>query len=278
MGSYANPHTYWEARLSRSFDLTGTGFQSLGRNYNRVLYRTRLAALERALGAVGWGLSGRTVLEAGCGTGFYTEVCRRAGVASYTGLDITAVSVERLAPLYPEFTFARADISEEPADPEGAFDVVLAADVLFHIVDDGRFRAALAGLARSVRPQGLLILSDVLPAAPVTTAPHCRLRSLADYQSVLAGQGLSVRHVEPIFAILQPPPLLPGYTLAWRAYARVWQYGLMPFARQAWFDRVVPPLLGKMDTSFFLRRAGMQAPSSKWLVATKAAAAAEFAP
>ncbi len=40
---------YWEERLRRRFDLTGSGCIGLGPRYNACLYKARVEALERAL-------------------------------------------------------------------------------------------------------------------------------------------------------------------------------------------------------------------------------------
>lgn len=73
-------HSYWQERLQQHFDLTGAGHAGLGPRYNAWLYKARLEALERGLISSGRTLKGACVLEAGCGTGFYTEYCLRQEV------------------------------------------------------------------------------------------------------------------------------------------------------------------------------------------------------
>lgn len=202
--------SYWEERLRRQFDLTGAGCIVLGPRYNACLYRARIEALERALKTTGYTLQGADVLEVGCGTGFYTEYCLRHQVSTYVGVDITSVSVETLRERYPNLRFIQADISaNEIPEIDTEFDVVLAADVLFHIVDDAAFEKAIRNLCRVLRPGGLLVVSDVFPASTVQVAPHVRLRSLDGYNRDLVENRARILHIEPIFALLQPPPYLP---------------------------------------------------------------------
>ena len=65
MKTYSNPSAYWEARLSKHFDLTGVGHAGLGPHYNAQMYGARLRALERALTTVSRTLTGACVLEVG---------------------------------------------------------------------------------------------------------------------------------------------------------------------------------------------------------------------
>lgn len=177
---------YWEERLRRRFDLTGAGCIALGPRYNTCLYRARIEALEKALKTTGRTLQGTDVLEMGCGTGFYTEYCLKRQVSTYVGVDITAISVETLRKRYPNWRFVQADISaDEIPEIDKRFDVVLAADVLFHIVDDAAFEKAIRNMCLVLRPGGLLIISDVFPASTVQIAPHVRLRSLEMYNRTL---------------------------------------------------------------------------------------------
>jgi SAM-dependent methyltransferase len=196
-------------------------------------------------------------------------VCQQQKVASYTGVDITAISIQNLTLRYPEFRFTQADVSDGLFALRDHFDIVLAADVLFHIVDDDRFQKAITNLSQCLRPGGYIILSDVLPACTVQTTSHCRWRSLAEYRSILIEHRLAIQHVEPIFAMLQPPVQVPGNSLLWEIYALIWSYGLLRVAQQSWFDCFVPRLLGCLDERFFLARSGVSTPNSKWLVAVK---------
>ncbi len=231
------------------------------------MYQARLNALHRALQAHQIRLGGQHVLEVGCGTGFYTQECQRQKVASYVGVDITAVSVQNLARWYPEFRFLQADIADEVFPLREQFDLVLAADVLFHIVDDNRFQQAIANLCCCLKPRGILILSDLLSIRSIQVAPHCRFRSRAEYQKLLDRHGVTILHIEPIFAVLQPPVPVPGTPVYWHIYARVWHHGLLRLARWFWFDRLVPQMLGRLDEGLLLRHMSADAPNSKWLIA-----------
>ena len=267
MSEYGNPARYWEERLGRNFDLRGAGYAVLGASFNAVMYAARRSALDRALGATGGGVAGLRVLEVGCGTGFYTEFCHSQAVAAYTGVDLTQVSVNRLAAHYSGFQFVRAELGSDGFALDAQFDLVLVADVLFHIVETERFQRALAQLVGCVSPGGRLIISDVFPALAQRSAEHVQLRSWAEYEAALSRLRMQVAHVEPIFAVLQPPVSLASATVPWRVYTQLWRHGLLRAARSNVLDRSLPRVLAWLDRHVFLRRVGLSAPNSKWLVA-----------
>jgi SAM-dependent methyltransferase len=175
------PSEFWEQRLSEQFDLRGTGETTMSVAYNRACYQLRREVLDRALADAGVDPRGRRVLDVGCGTGFWTAYYIDRG-AGYTGLDLAPSSVQRLSERYPQAVFRQADISE--ADPGGPYDIVHVFDVLYHIVDEARFDAALQRLATAVAPGGLLLLTDLFADSP-GLAEHNRMRSLARYRRVL---------------------------------------------------------------------------------------------
>lgn len=263
--------SFWEKRLRQHFDLTGAGHAGLGPRYNAQLYKARLQALERGLINNGRTLKGARVLEVGCGTGFYTEYCLRQEVRTYVGVDITSISVETLGKQYPNFRFIQADITEEIAETVGGdYDVVLAADVLFHIVNDNAFERAIQNLCFALSSDGLLIIADVFPACTTQVAPHVRLRSLDEFTCLLNENHTRIVHIEPIFAILQPPPFIPCTSWSWKGYASLWRaVQRLQLTRLRVVDRLLPPTLGWLDKWLFCPLLGHQAPNNKWLLAIK---------
>lgn len=268
MEAYSMYH-YWEKRLRQHFDLTGAGHAGLGPRYNAWLYKARLEALERGLISSGRTLKGARVLEAGCGTGFYTEYCLRQEVHTYVGVDITSISVETLRKRYPNLRFIQADITEEIVETVGGdYDVVLAADMLFHIVDDNAFERAIQNLCSALASDGLLIIADVFPACTTQVAPHVRLRSLSEYTRLLNENHTRIVHIEPIFAILQPSSFIPCTSWFWKGYALLWRWAWR-LARLDIVDRLLPPILAWLDKRLFCPLWGQQAPNNKWLLAIK---------
>lgn len=107
----------------------------------------RLAMIDR------WApLSGRRVLEAGCGLGTYTAQFRARFTPHVEAFDIEYGRVARARAGTPHALVAAAEAIPYRAD---CFDVVLSNEVIEHVADD---RAALAEMVRVCRPGGRVVI------------------------------------------------------------------------------------------------------------------------
>ena len=192
------PRDFWERRLSEHFDLRGSGETGLSLAYNRACYALRRSVLDRALAEVGMDPSGKRVLDVGCGTGFFTEYYLKRG-ALVTGLDIASASIERLRARFPEARFTLADVSE--ASLGERYDVVNAFDVLYHITDEERWRAAVRNLAAAVAPGGVLLVTDLFSRLG-RLAEHNQVRPLEVYRDLLSAAGLEIAGLHPTHVLL----------------------------------------------------------------------------
>jgi len=267
MNDYANPSEYWETRLNCQFDLTGVGYAGVGEYYNAQMYQARLRAFERMLSHAGRHLQGASVLDIGCGTGFYTEYCKRQSVELYMGIDITEISIRTLRDRYPDFRFLQADITSDDFNISMGFDMVIAADVLYHIIDDGKFAIALRKLCGSVKPGGLLVIADVFPTNTVQTSAHVRLRGQREYEFPLRRAGLSVERIEPIFVVLQPPIDFRQAFWGNRVYNLAWKIMLRLIAWRP-MEMIWVLSLAWLDERIFLNRINPRTYTVKWLLAS----------
>jgi SAM-dependent methyltransferase len=110
--------------------------------------------------------AGMRVLDIGCGNGRHAfEALRRGADVVATDLDAACLAeVEEMAeamrlagevPAHASLRCVRADARDLPFET-AEFDVVIAAEILEHIPDDG---AAIAELHRVLRPGGLLAVT-----------------------------------------------------------------------------------------------------------------------
>jgi SAM-dependent methyltransferase len=192
------PREFWEQRLAGQFDLRGTGQTGLSLAYNRACYRLRGEVLSRTLREQTFDPRGRTVLDVGCGTGFFTAYYLERG-ARVTGIDIAPTSVATLSERHPEARFILADVGEQPV--EGRYDLVNAFDVLYHITDDARWETAVSNLAAAVDGGGLLLVSDTFSDVG-GLASHNRMRPLARYRALLNADGLRLVGLHPTHVLL----------------------------------------------------------------------------
>jgi SAM-dependent methyltransferase len=205
-GGY-RPEHYWQERLSKRFDASGVGHASYSESYNRWIYRAKKKALRKALASHRIEIEGKAVCDVGCGTGFFIDFYLRGGACALTGVDITAVSIERLTRRYPGLHCVRGDISAPgfAAALAREHDIVNAFDVLYHITDDDAFDRALLAICRLCRPGGWALISDLFPETDRDEAAHVRFRSMERYRRALGAGGMTPVSVHPLYFILNRP-------------------------------------------------------------------------
>lgn len=119
----------------------------------------RLDWIERVVG----GLSGKQVLDVGCGGGILAESMARRGAASVLGIDL-ALKPLRVAELHAlesgvDNVEYREVAAEALADERpGSFDVVTCMEMLEHVPDPA---SIVAACARLVRPGGQVFFSTI---------------------------------------------------------------------------------------------------------------------
>jgi tRNA (cmo5U34)-methyltransferase len=118
------------------------------------------AELQEHAAAATDGVSARTILELGIGTGETTRrVLARHPGAALTAIDSSPEMLERGRALFPHADL-RLSRLEDPL-PEGPFDLVLSALVVHHLDGAGK-RDLFHRVADVVRPGGRFVLADVV--------------------------------------------------------------------------------------------------------------------
>ena len=102
-------------------------------------------------------VAGRRVLDLASGEGFGSALLADVA-ASVTGVDIDERAVEHSSAGYhaPNLSFARASGTDLSAFGDGAFDVVVAFEMIEHVAEQ---EAVLREVARVLAPEGFLIMS-----------------------------------------------------------------------------------------------------------------------
>ena len=129
------------------------------------------------------------VLDAGCGTG---RVAIRLAELGYpvVGVDVDEAMLAVARRRAPELTWLQGDLAalDQVMHPLDAFDLVLAAGNVIPLVTPGTEASVVAGLARRLRFDGLLLAGfGVHPAyLPIDHAPV----SVDSYDAMCAAAGL----------------------------------------------------------------------------------------
>jgi SAM-dependent methyltransferase len=150
-----------------------------------------------------WLTEGGTFLDAGCGPGGNGAWLSRHGRA--IGVDLAAEGLEYVRQRRPEITPVQASITGLPF-PDAAFDAVLEITVVYCVADD---RAAVAELARVVRPGGAVLLFE--PAFEMLRRAHDKtVHGLHRYRrptlaALAEDAGLRVVRSSYAYSFLAPP-------------------------------------------------------------------------
>jgi 2-polyprenyl-6-hydroxyphenyl methylase/3-demethylubiquinone-9 3-methyltransferase len=170
----------------------------------------------------------RSVLDLGCGNGWFTEALTRCGFDA-VGADISHSGVAVATAAYPEVDFRQFDATQTlPAEWHGRFDAVVAIELLDHVALP---RAALQQALAALRPGGLFVattpfhgylknlglaLTGRLDQRWQALQDHGRVKffSAATLTALLAEAGLQDLHIETIGRV---PPIARSMLVAGRA-------------------------------------------------------------
>lgn len=164
-------------------------------NYNSAL--EIMSALTDVLERHAAPFAGKTLLDAGCGVGHFTEMARKLSFDA-TGTDFCEEAVQRAGQRYPESVFRVADVAH--LDLSQRFDVIIALNVLVAVADPADWRRALCRFAEHLAPDGVIVILETLrkPGEVIDSAAHVAFRSFSEYGEALGGAGLVVQHHEQV--------------------------------------------------------------------------------
>ncbi len=176
------------------FEVEDTYWWFVGRR--RILHTLIRGALDRP------GRTSRRIGDMGCGTGRNLMLLQEFGWAVGTDLSPPALNWCRQRGLRE---LVAAEITRLPF-AEGSLDLVTASEVLEHIQDDA---AAVAELARIIRPGGLLLVTvpayQFLWSEHDEALDHFRRYSAHQTRQLIEGAGLRVERLSHCVSFLLAP-------------------------------------------------------------------------
>ncbi|QWT18887.1 class I SAM-dependent methyltransferase [Bacillus sp. NP157] len=135
-------------------------------SYPAHAHNPLMHAEERAmLGQLPASLAGRSVVDAGCGSGRYLRHALARGATTLVGVDLSAPMLARAAGVFADtpasarIALAQGDLRTLPV-PDASADVVLCGLAVGHVPD---LAAVLRELARIARPGATVLVSDFHP-------------------------------------------------------------------------------------------------------------------
>jgi malonyl-CoA O-methyltransferase len=141
-------------------------------------------------------LTGKSVLDAGCGTGKFCAIALQQNAAFVKGIDLSPGMIEEAKKNCPTATLECADLSNAIIE-RSAYDAVVCGLVLGHIEN---LRPALETLTASLKAGGRLIITDFHPYQTMMKAKRT-------FKDSLSGKTFEVKHtlhkLDEYFSILK---------------------------------------------------------------------------
>ncbi len=150
------------------------------------------------------------------------------------GPDFSPATVELLRRSYPSASFHLADITGQlSSELKNPFNVISIFDVLFHFVYDEAFLATLKNIARLLKPDGCLVISENFAHHEKQLGGNYHYsRSLNNIESMLQQANFRLEYRRPMLALMNAlDDSLGKFALAWWRLVR---FFLRQGERVAW--------------------------------------------
>lgn len=206
-----DPQAYWTRRMTNRPDLSGAGSVAMPVSWQRWFYRGKKRAY-RSLLRRHASVRGMSVLNFGCGTGFFEDWFESQGASDVAGVDFVEENIAPLRDTHPKRRYLCADLGRTPnaLNAFGQFDLVTAIDVLYHVVDADVLVNVLGALATALKPDGWFLFTDILrDHAP---AKHVVFRSRETWDELLGPHGIEIVDREPVTCVNNRPR---GFSRRW---------------------------------------------------------------
>jgi SAM-dependent methyltransferase len=200
------------------------------------MYRGKRRVLANLIRRSGVTLEGETVLNFGCGNGYFESVWETEGASRADGIDISPEAIDRLSAAFPHRRYLSADLGSEQVDLTmfGSPALITAIDVLYHIVDDERLEQSLHQLTARLLPGAYFLMTE--GTRVVDSLPHVRCRSRTWWESMWRRLDLQFVAAAPVF-IVQDRAIRGARRLP---AAAGWMLGSAQFAIDAAALRLAP--------------------------------------
>ena len=275
--TYDNP-AYWRAlHQTHPEGLKAVGHPWLSEALNQLKYGSEAATLTAFLDSHRDLLTegaGRSILDVGAGTGFWTELLQdwfreQGAPPRITVLDISDRALALIKARHPEIETVHADVSTVDASLlSGRFGLVVSFYCLHHLPRIADFINGLRFASRSVAPGGVFLLMD-----PVLSQPYSPFsgivfsshegngmpRSLSLIDDVLDRERLDRIALTPAVSFMLNGSIEAGSRMGFALTVRLWRLLQRPYRS----ERITRTLAGALGwTDAFLKRHALAFSSS----------------
>ena len=277
------PESYWNDLLAGEQDARKVCYPDWPLSYNRFLHEQQLRTWNEIAGRLGADRPGLNVVEAGPGSGFWTEWFMARKPRLYTGIELGREAAANLRQRWPKARILHANVGQLPAGvlPEASADLVFASMVFLHITNDDLLRNALRDLGNCLQAGGHAVILDAIathrvygPNRKEFEGPefdpsfHNKIRSLNTFRTMAEEAGLQVQDLIPAFNTSQA-------CFDFRTPIDHWIFGRLAGGLQRRILHQAPEWRGKWYAAVqkviddFLTRSLGLGMSSKWLILKK---------
>jgi len=184
---------YWDERHAELGLLRSGGDKGLSDGENYEFYIHRASSVLRNIRAYFVGSRDIRILDVGCGKGLFSEFLMKAGYI-VDGVDPSQRAIDQ-ARVTGSANFTQSTI--EAFGQTVLYDVVLCIDVLFVILDDKAWEAALSKMLDCVKKDGIIIITDTADQDRYSLGDYIVHRSKSDYIRAFKQANWILDQVEP---------------------------------------------------------------------------------
>jgi SAM-dependent methyltransferase len=140
-------------------------------------------------------LSGKRILEVGCGTGKWLRdlIAWGADPENIFGVELLQASAARARRLCPQTVTIECASAAELHHPSATFDIVLQATVFTSVLDEEMKQAMASEMLRVVRPSGIIVWYDFFMKNPRN--PYVQPVTRSDIQRLFPACSLDLRRI-----------------------------------------------------------------------------------
>ncbi len=178
-----NLREYWDRRIGQNGRYTSVGDIGLAEPVNKYRKESLFRGIDISLEDLNFSLKDKRILDAGCGTGIYSQFYSQKGGEVF-GFDFSREAVKDVKARRVPGHWIIASLSRIPFE-DSFFDLTHCFSVLYHIMNDSEWRKALEEFCRVTKVGGLLLLRTEWVTEKKQFGSHQKYRRNVDYLEIL---------------------------------------------------------------------------------------------